>query len=37
MIELKKEVDDLFSKFFGSEGWLPTSYYSFLIWPGKME
>ncbi|MGO8822173.1 MAG: Hsp20/alpha crystallin family protein [Desulfomonilaceae bacterium] len=28
MIEFKKEVDDLFSKFFGSEGWLPTSYFS---------
>jgi HSP20 family protein len=28
MIEFKKEVDDLFSKFFGSEGWLPRSYFS---------
>ena len=28
MIAFKKEVDDLFSKFFGSEGWLPTSYLS---------
>ncbi|MGC8658738.1 MAG: Hsp20/alpha crystallin family protein [Desulfomonilaceae bacterium] len=26
--EFKKEVDDLFSRFFGSEGWLPSGYFA---------
>ena len=26
--EFRKEVDDLFSRFFGSEGWLPSGYFS---------
>ena len=26
--EFRKEVDDLFSRFFGSEGWFPSGYFS---------
>lgn len=28
VVEFKKEIDDLFSKFFGSEGWFPTTYFN---------